>query len=184
MLSAMCLLPLGCHRKPAPPRTPQEKAFAAVSEKVEKAASEEDRFHALNDASRVAYNCDMMDAARRYAEELLRLAPKYATSWDYGNALQNGNIVLGRIALREGRVDEAKRRLLEAGKSPGSPQMDTFGPDITLAMELVAKGEKDVVLEYFDLCRKFWKTGLARLDRWSQQIRDGKAPDFDFSLEK
>ncbi len=50
-----------------------------------------------------------------------------------------------------------KKYLIAAGKSPGSPQMDSFGPNMTLAKDLLEKGERDAVLEYFMRCRKFWK---------------------------
>jgi len=120
--------------------------------------------------------------ARKYAQELLALAPKYQKDWNYGNAVQDGNLVLGRIALKEGRTDEAKRRLLEAGKSPGSPQMDSFGPNMSLARDLLEKGERDVVLQYFDLCRKFWEMGKGDLDRWTEDVKAGRMPNFGANL--
>ena len=92
--------------------------------------------------------------------------------------MQDANLVLGRIAVRDGRIDDAKRYLIEAGKSPGSPQMDTFGPNMSLVKDLLEKGEREVVVEYFELCRKFWKMHAGRLDKWSQQVKDGKVPDF------
>ena len=39
-----------------------------------------------------------------------------------------------------------------------------------------------VVLEHFELCRKFWKMHNGRLDQWSQQVKDGKVPDFGANL--
>jgi len=38
--------------------------------------------------------------------------------------------------LKEGKVEDAKHYLLEAGKTPGSPQLNSFGPDMSLAEEL------------------------------------------------
>jgi hypothetical protein len=49
-----------------------------------------------------------------------------------------------------------------------------------LARDLLEKSERQVVLDYFELCRKFWNNG--RLDQWSQQVKDGKIPDFGTSL--
>ena len=76
----------------------------------------------------------------------------------------------------------AHNRLLEAGKSPGSPQMDTFGPNMSLARDLVEKGERETVLQYFELCRKFWKLGQDRLDQWTKDVRAGQMPDFGANL--
>ncbi|NQT11979.1 MAG: RNA polymerase subunit sigma-24, partial [Planctomycetes bacterium] len=96
--------------------------------------------------------------------------------------VQDANLVLGRIAVQEGRIEDAKRHLIEAGKSPGSPQMNSFGPNVSLAKDLIEKGEREVVLEYFDLCRKFWELHRDRLDEWSQEVKDGKVPDFGANL--
>src|SRR5205823_3258587 len=112
----------------------------------------------------------------------MALLPKFQGNWNYGNAMQDANLVLGRIAVREGRIDQAKRFLIEAGKSPGSPQMDTFGPNMSLAKDLLGKGEPDVVVQYFDLCRKFWKMDDGRLNKWSQQAKLGTIPDFGANL--
>jgi hypothetical protein len=79
-------------------------------------------------------------------------------------------------------VETAKARLLDAGKTPGSPQLDSFGPNMELAHELLQKGEKDVVLQYFDLCAKFWTMGGASLDSWRQTVKAGGTPDFGPSL--
>jgi len=58
-------------------------------------------------------------------------------------------VILGRLALREGRIEDAKHHLIEAGRSPGSPQMDSFGPNVSLAKDLLERGEKEIVIEYF-----------------------------------
>jgi len=46
--------------------------------------------------------------ARNYAQELMTLLPKYKGDWNYGNAIQDANLVLGRIAVREGKIEAAK----------------------------------------------------------------------------
>jgi tetratricopeptide (TPR) repeat protein len=174
-----CALWLGCGR--VPPPTPQERLDRATNE-LAKANSPEERFYALNDAAKESFVAGRTDDARKYAQEILALLPKFKGDWNYGNAVQDGNLVLGRIAVREGRVDEAKRYLIEAGKSPGSPQMNSFGPNMSLAKDLLEKGERDVVLEYFELCRKFWKMGQEDLDQWTSDVRTGKVPDFRANL--
>ena len=66
-------------------------------------------------------------------------AQKIKSDWNYGNALHKGNIVLGRIALERGDIAGAKEHLLAAGQTPGSPQVGSFGPNTTLAKELLEK---------------------------------------------
>lgn len=90
--------------------------------------------------------------------------------------------MLGRIALKEGKTEEAKQHLIAAGKSPGSPTMDTFGPNMSLARDLLKMGERDVVLQYFELCRAFWKDDFGKLNEWSRDVKAGKIPDFGANL--
>ena len=49
---------------------------------------------------------------------------------------------------------------------------------MVLANEFLKKGESDVVLVYFQLCRKFWELGHDRLDQWSDMVKGGQTPDF------
>src|ERR1700736_2668896 len=60
---------------------------------------------------------------RAHAKEVLATAEKYPKDWNYGNAIHNGNLALGRLALRAGRISEASDFLIRAGQTPGSPQL-------------------------------------------------------------
>jgi len=90
--------------------------------------------------------------------------------------------VLGLIALGAGNVAEAKKRLLASADSKGSPQMNSFGPNMQLAKVLLEKGEKDVVLEYFKRCSKFWRMGQDRLATWAASVKNGAIPSFGANL--
>ena len=135
--------------------------------------NEMERFYTLADLAKKSAGAGALDKAASYANELLRLAPKYRGDWNYGNAIHDGNMVLGLVALRQGSVANAKQYLLESGKTTGSPQLNSFGPDFTLARELLQKGERETVLEYLSLCRVFWKTGAAKLDSMAETARSG-----------
>ena len=54
-----------------------------------------------------------------YAEELVELTALLNGDWNYANAIEDSNIVRGRIAVIEGRIDDAKTDLIEVGESPG-----------------------------------------------------------------
>ena len=51
-----------------------------------------------------------------------------------------------------------------------------------LAKDLLEKGERETVLEYFSLCRKFWTMGKKSLDEWTQAVKDGQVPNFGPNL--
>lgn len=146
------------------------------------AASASDRVYRLGDAAKAAFDGGDFDKAARYADELEHLTATSPHDWNYGNTIQDVNLVRGRLALRAGKKDVAKAFLLAAGRSPGSPQMDTFGPNMSLANDLLQAGEREAVIEYFDLCRVFWSDGHPQLDQWTADVRAGKTPEFGANL--
>jgi len=100
------------------------------------------------------------DLERIYVEadrqKAMAALEKNQPGWDSGNVIHDANSILGLVALTEGAVEKAKEYLLKAGATPGSPQLNSFGPPMLLARRLVEKGESKVVLEYLDLVGKFW----------------------------
>ena len=159
-----------------------KRQYSQATDELKKAKNEEERFYALGSLAKLAVDAKENAVATQLADELLQLAPKYRKNWNYGNAIYDANIVLGKVAISEGKIEEAKKFLLEAGKTPGSPQLDSFGPNMTLARALLEKNEREVVLQYFELCSKFWEMGQDQLKRWSEQVRKGEAPDFEANL--
>ena len=163
--------------------TYQKREYEKDMAKLKSAKGEYDRWCALGPAAKESFNQGQFPDAKSFAEELEHLASKYKTDWNYGNAIQDSNLVLGRLALKSGDVTAAKARLLASGRSPGSPQMDSFGPNMSLANDLLAKKEKAVVLEYFELCRKFWEMEEGKLNQWKEDVGQGRTPDFGPNLD-
>ena len=161
----------------------REEHIAKISKgDLNAATNEMERFKALCAAIRKAKKSGNPKDARELAEELERLAPKYKENSSYGNAVQDSNQILGRIAMAEGNIDEAKKRLLASADSDGSPTMNSFGPNMTLAEELLKNGEKEVVLQYFEMCRRFWGRHSDTLDLWTEDVKSGRIPKFGANL--
>jgi TonB family protein len=139
-----------------------------------------ERGFALPQLAKAAVKAGALDKASLYANELLTSA--HAGDWNDGNAVHDGNMVRGLVALHSGNVEQAAKDLIEAGKTTGSPQLNSFGPNMTLASELLEKGQRDAVLEYLTLCKKFWTLGSTQLDTWIDAIRTGGKPDFGANL--
>jgi hypothetical protein len=103
-------------------------------------------------------------------------------------------MIRGLCALKRGQVSGAEGFLLAAGRCAGSPQLNTFGPNMRLAAALLDAGSSEVVLQYLEDCKAFWEmetkddegkrvlTGVARLDQWATEVREGKTPDFGPNL--
>jgi hypothetical protein len=166
-------------RKAAEPG-PQEK-LAKLEQGAPIAGKE--RFYALSGLAKAAFDAGEFDKAERYARELLSAAVGNEKDWNYGNAIFFGNMVLGRVALRrDGNVGLAKTLLITSSTTIGSPQLNSFGPNMSLAKDLLAQGERDTVLEFFARCRAFWKMGGAKLDEWTAMVKGGGIPEFGANL--
>jgi tetratricopeptide (TPR) repeat protein len=149
-----------------------EKALSIASGGVE-------RGYVLTTLSEAYFNAGDLSKATQAATELVNATGDSKSNWNYGNAIHVGNIVLGRIALKQGDAQEAASRLLAAGRTPGSPQLNSFGPNWTLAQDLLAKGDRAPVLSFLDACRTFWTSGATRLDSYTATIRSGGTPNFN-----
>jgi hypothetical protein len=177
------LYQLGIARETGEARQAKAKAaLAAYERSLQRVQGEAaiDRASLLPDAARMALEAGDLAKARSYADELLA-AGSASRDWMTGNAIHQGHLILGRIALRGHDLAQAKEHLLAAGKTPGSPQLNSFGPNMSLAKELLEAGERQAVLEYLKLCRSFWNRG--ELEAWSKEIQAAKIPDFGANLE-
>ena len=134
------------------------------------------------DLPAMAFDTGDMTKARSYAEQLLTEVGSDRSQWNYGDAVHKGNLILGRIAVREGRLAEAVTFLRASGDTPGSGVLNSFGPNMSLAKDLLERGEVEAVLNYFESCRLFWKMGGARLDAWSKDVQAGNIPNFGANL--
>ncbi|NOY40576.1 MAG: hypothetical protein GXP26_01895, partial [Planctomycetes bacterium] len=133
------------------------KSLAQLEKALLLIADKNQQFYLLADLALVALEADEQEKSENYARQLLSEAPERKKNWNYGNAIHHGNQILGRIALAADDLEKAKKYLLESGKTPGSPQLNSFGPSMVLAKELLKKGEREVVIEYFQQCGNFWK---------------------------
>jgi hypothetical protein len=131
--------------------------------------------------TRAAFAAGDWARAERCANEALEAA-KHGVFWWTGDAIHQGNIVLGRLAERQSNVEAAKGYLLAAGKTPGSSSLASLGPNMALAKELLDRGETATVLEYLEECAHFWDGNRGKLKEWMVLIRGGLKPDFGANL--
>jgi len=128
---------------------------------------------------------------RKYAQDWLKASEelekepmpatqneRLARKWNRGQMIHDANMILGEIALSEGRTKEAGHFLIEAGKVTEGLTLTSYGPDLALANDLLDLGERQAVLTFFEECHVFWKTGRDSLSRWTKAIQAGQKPDF------
>ena len=140
--------------------------------------------HTLRFPARLAYRLGKLAYAEQRALELLRRAEpmRGPADFGYGNAIHQGHLILGSIALARGDRPEAARQLVAAAVTPGSPHLATLGPGMGLARDLLGCGERSAVLSYLTLCQPLWPPGRDLLEYWSWEIRQGRTPDFGDNL--
>lgn len=140
------------------------------------------RFLWLPRMAKAAFESGDLQKAENYSEELLRVTPSSIHPHSEGTSIFYGNLILGRVAVRRNDLANAKSRLLASASTKGSPALNSFGPNMSLAKDLLERGEREVVLEYLNRCRTFWKMDHGRLDEWSATVRGGGMPDFRANL--
>jgi len=141
------------------------------------------RFYSLENLIKEKYFNNQLHEAQELSNEYLSLASKYPNDWNYGNAIHKANIYQGLIALENGKLEDAKNHLIASGKTTGSPQLDSFGPNMLLAKALLDHNQKNVVLEHLDQLKIFWQMHDGKLDYWKSQIERGEIPNFGANLE-
>ncbi len=150
------------------------------------------RFLILPGVAQAALEAGSNEKAEKYAREALALAAKSKKPTvilpggdpisNVAEAVFKGNMVLGRLALMNGDIESAKNYLLLAGKTDGDPVLDTFGPNMSLARELLKASQPDTVIEFLEECKVFWKSERGRIERWIGDIQAGRMPEFGPNL--
>jgi hypothetical protein len=161
------------------PNTTDRSAASKALEQYEAAlAAGSPRSGVLANAAQCALWTGADAKAAAYASELLARAEDAKGRPD-GDAIHEGHRILGHVALDAGDIEAAKRHLLESAKTPGSPVLNSFGPELTLAKDLLAKGERQAVIQYLESLPRFWQGRQEAIDEWVILIRAGKTPDLD-----
>jgi hypothetical protein len=171
-------------RQQGAPRAPIEDSLGSSDEDTVKNMLA--RIHSLPDLAKAAIAAGELADARRFASELLSMTvsadlPKFFR--EDGNAIHYGNLVLGLCEMRSGDIQQAKEHLLASGQTKGSPTLCSFGPNMSLAKELLESGDRDTVLDFFELCGGFWKTHADELQQWAKQVKRGEIPEFGANLD-
>jgi len=132
--------------------------------------------------AKAAFAASDWTRADRYAHEALEAATQ-GVFWWTGDAIHQGNIVLGRLALQRRDLEAARTYLLAAGKTPGSSSLNSLGPAMVLARDLLDRGEQATVLAYLEECREFWRGDRGKLPEWIALVKAGLKPDFGRNLD-
>lgn len=146
--------------------------------KLEEAVGDAEAFTHLPSGAVAAFHLAQFADAKQFAERSLALAPAFRQNWNYGNAIHLAHTVLGLLALDDQDRAAAVSELYASAQTPGSPQLNSFGPTMQLAKALLKAGYVEPVLTYLNQCGAFWEMGGTWLDLWERKIREGRIPNF------
>lgn len=141
------------------------------------AVNREQKFQVLIELARGSFSAGSVAKSEEYVKKLLDEAGGFTSHWRYGEAMHTADTIRGHLAFMRGKTDEAKEMLLASARVPPSPRLVAWGPEFSLASDLMAKGEKAAVAEYLELVGKFWRRE-AVLERWKKDMAEGRNPDF------
>jgi hypothetical protein len=133
------------------------------------------------DLAKAAVMAEDWARVRETAERVLADNESCTRTFEYGNAIHWANIALGFAALARDDLAAASEYLVRAGKTRGSPQLNSFGPDRDLARALLARGQRTAVLSYLAECRHFWEREEALIDAWRGAIERGESTTLERS---
>ncbi|BDC51897.1 hypothetical protein F183_A42120 [Bryobacterales bacterium F-183] len=145
-----------------------------------------DRIYPVAYAANAAFAAQDYTKAQAYARDLLSLAQQYPQDPYQGTATFYGHMVAGRVALARDRdLRQATASLLASAQTTGSPVLRSFGPNMSLAQDLLAAGQRDAVLQFFAQCSTFWSHTQAKqsLREWTEVVKGCcRMPNFGANL--
>jgi hypothetical protein len=166
--------------------------FEETKMDLELAATESIKLRLLGTVAKAALEAGLNDEAKSYADQALAMAaedrfknarPITFESAAEGDAVFLGNLVLGRLALLDDNVEAAEKYLLLSGQiTNGQPTF--WGPNMTLARELLKRNRSKVVLQFLEEVKRFWRldcAGPQTADKWAAIILAGKLPDYNLT---
>ncbi len=137
--------------------------------------SELSYFYQLPELIESHYQHGHFNKAAKYANDYLNLATAYRCNWNHGNAIHDANRYLGLISLRQNNIEKAAAHLIRASQTPGSMQLEAFGPELDLANDLLKRGKRDAVITYLENMDSIWDNDQ-QINKWISKIEAGQKP--------
>lgn len=129
----------------------------------------------LPQLARMAMDAGEHEWARNYAHEILNQDIESPAYSNYEDHYHLAKTILGRLALQSGDINQAKQYLQESAECG----FCAFGPDLSLANELLNQGERDAVREYLKTCLEQWPSGTEDVSQWIAELDAERIPKLE-----
>src|SRR5262249_9545304 len=147
---------------------PESQRFPAMREMAEHLYQEGNSLDIL-DAEKADADRDL---SRRYAEELLKLAPRFRSDPGYSGAIFSANILCGIVLARKGDTETAVKYLRNASAIPSSEEIAYLPPLVPyerLTTILAGSGQGDAVIAFYE---HFAQINLSQRDHFLRLAMD------------
>ena len=124
----------------------------------------------LKSLGQVTYILGKNKDAEKYANEMLEFGHKSTRKYIKGSYLYNANTLLGLLALRNGKTEEACKYLIKSSDIIAANKLPYFYADMSLACMLTFKKQDKCVLKFLETLSKHSSKG-----RYKTYIKDLKA---------
>jgi tetratricopeptide (TPR) repeat protein len=123
----------------------------------------------------LAFEAGEWELAAKFARQILEDESPYRDSPYWAH---DAHQMLGRVALRQGNIEDAKRHLRESNLADrDSPSASLVYFRMELAQELLERGEKEAVIAYLKVFSLYNSRKGYVADKWIELIEQGKVPD-------
>lgn len=116
-----------------------------------------------------AFHSKDIEKVLKMGKNLLLIPDRYSQYFWYGNLCHAVHIIMGKTYLASGDIKNAVVHLIKSVDNKCiehsvdqkySPQLNSFGPDRSLAFDLYQEGERDSIILFFEKTKTFWDSGL------------------------
>jgi hypothetical protein len=98
-----------------------------------------------------------LDDAEAFAERMLaHAAEERDDGWPADDQRHMAHTLLGFVRLRRGDLDGAEEELIQSAEVSPTPVLRSFGPDLSLAWELLLAGRGEAVVTFAQRFGRFW----------------------------
>ena len=160
---------------------PETERFAMLGNLAVSAHRESESAASYDDFTMGNIAKSARERAKKYAEDLLDLAPKFRNHPDYGAAIFKANMVLASLEFRDGDLEASIRHMRKAAQAPASEEL-VYSESIVswgLLKKLLTAGERDSVIEFLEQLAQKSVVRRDDLHKWAAAIRGGQMPTFD-----
>lgn len=175
-------LPLYTRAEAAAP--PLSKQLADVETEIAGLGPGQTDGSALEQAARLALKIGDLAKVVKYSQRIV--ADGQTDGFLGGNKRHSAHTLLGLIAWREGRKQEAFEHLAASGKEASGPVVGIMGARLELAEKLAEAGEYERVAAYIEACRKGSSRPEAKemYDRALEALKAKQRPYFGRQYDK